>query len=67
MENLKSHQKTKTLYHATSNPEIIYDTASELLLDLIKKISEHKIRRIGVKVYNLERNLDQKSLDSFFK
>ena len=67
LENLKSHLRTKTLYHATNSPEIIYDTALELLLDLIKKTGERKIRRIGVKIYNLERRLDQKSLDSFFK
>ncbi len=66
MENLKSHFRTKTLHHATNSLEIIYDTASELLLDLIKDIGEYKIRRIGVKVYNFERNLDQKSLDIFF-
>jgi len=66
IENLKSYLRTKTLYHATNNPEIIYETASELLLDLIKRIAEHKIRRIGVKVYNLERNIDQKSLNGFF-
>jgi DNA polymerase IV (DinB-like DNA polymerase) len=63
--DLKIQTKSKTLSHPVVNKDEFIKITKELLKELLEEGSALKIRRVGVKAYNLIKDLDQRSIDSF--
>ncbi len=65
MDNLKMHSKSKTLNHYSNDAETIFNSVSKLMKVMLNQTKDHKVRRIGVKVYNLDKIQNQKILNGF--
>jgi len=65
MEDLKMHSRSKTFQNPTKNLGIIKNTARALLQQLLRDETEGSVRRVGIKIFNLAYDKEQKQLNDF--
>ena len=64
-EDLNIHSRSKTLEVSTNHLDIVKEVSKELLENFLREVSDLKVRRVGVKVSNLEEGTRQKHLTEF--
>jgi DNA polymerase IV (DinB-like DNA polymerase) len=65
MEDLKMRSRSKTFQNPTKNLDIIKNTARALLQQLLRDETEGSVRRVGIKIFNLAYDKEQKQLNDF--
>ena len=65
MEDLKMRGRSKTFQNPTKNLDIIKNTARALLQQLLRDETEGSARRVGIKIFNLAYDKEQKQLNDF--
>jgi len=65
MEDLKMRSRSKTFQNPTKNLETIKNTARILLQQLLRDETEKSVRRVGIKIFNLVHDKEQRQLNDF--
>lgn len=65
MEDLKMRNRSRTFQNRTKNLDIIKNTVRTLLQQLLRDETEKSVRRVGIKIFNLVYDEEQKQLNDF--